>query len=865
MRTPWKRTKKLVRGIGPREAQFILVGEAPGRDECFWGEPFVGQAGELQQQEGWGPVGIERSQVRIENVCEERPPGNDLASFTPARVAWWQAHCRRRLDALLQDRQAGRCLVPVGNLALATCLGDALPTLTHGPRAGKWRFRKPAGIQWRNKISQYRGSLLEYRTDRGVSVRMIPTVHPAAFLHGNAGYDAWRGDWHRIAEEVAAGCPPLVEGTDIIAQDGQHCAAFHKRAGYADLLSVDLETAGSMLLCAGFAVSDDDSFVIPLVDEHMQPVKWGWFWLAKLLALDTPKIFWNGLFDCFLLRWHKLPVHHWRRDGLAQHHLLDPSDRHSLAYCASRDLRTVFWKEEAKETEVGPRGGLRRKMADFPKLLRYCGKDSRHALHLSNKYEVRIWKKGLLDIYEQHYKRVMWACLDLSLEGMAVDEVERARLHAEAVSRLEALRHAMAAVAGYPLTTGPRILKSGKPSTAKHQPKGGLSNVAIMKFFYEDQKIKPYMKGGKRTCDEVAVRRMAVRYPKKAGAMAGKLLDFRHQEKVAQFTAPTRLDRDGRMRSLFRPLTTTGRCRSQTPPTGVGTNLQNQLRSIRSMFVASKSGHLLLELDESQAESRLVDGASGDPRALDLARTPPSKLDQHRLMASEVLGKAMEEVTQSERENVGKRGRHACNYGMEGARMSEVLIKETEGEIVLTPDECQETIDRVMAARPYIGIWQAWVRERIIHDRKLVNSYGRHLLFTGRILTKEDYKEGYAFGPQSDVGCLLTQEGWLPVWSAIKRQQMVTRVVLNGHDSFAMSGPVEELWELASGAIERMRSEREYPGVRGSWRLRMPVGMKLGVRWGAGMIEWKEAETVTHRAFRAEAARLLDSRLGVAS
>jgi uracil-DNA glycosylase family 4 len=865
MRTPFKRTQKVVRGIGPADAQIILVGEAPGRDEVFWGEPFVGQAGELQQQEGWGPVGIQRAEVRIENVCEERPPRNDLESFAPRRVAFWQQHLRRRLDHLLSGDAQGRCVVPVGNLALATCLGDPLPLLTHGPKAGGWRTRKPAGIQWKNKISQYRGSLLEYKTSSGVAVRMIPTVHPAAFLHGNTGYEAWRGDWQRIAREVAAGCPPLVEGTDRVAQSGAECKTFHHRAQCSTIMAVDLETAGEHLLIAGFAVSADDSFVIPLVDQQMRPIKWGWFWLAKLLALETVKIFHNGLFDTYLLRWHKLPVHRWRRDTLGQHHLLDPSDRHSLAYCASRDLRTVFWKEEAKETEVGPRGGLRRKLAELDQLARYCGKDARHTFELAGIYERRLWDQGLTDIYEDHYKRVMWACLDLSLEGMAVDEVERARLHAEALSRLEALRHEMAAIAGYPLNTGPRVLKSGKKSKAKSQPKGGLSNPAIMKYFYEDLKIKPYMKGGKRTCDEVAVRRMQVRWPKKAAAMAVRLIEFRHQEKKAQFTAPTRLDRDGRMRSLFRPLTNTGRCRAQTPPTGVGTNLQNQLRSIRGMFVARKPGHLLLELDESQAESRLVDGASGDQRALELARTPPTKLDQHRLMASEVLSKEMAEVSQQERENVGKRGRHACNYGMEGARMSEVLIKETEGEVILTPDECQDIIDRVMEARPYIGVWQEWVRDRIIGDRLLINSYGRHLRFSGRVLSKEDYKEGYAFGPQSDVGCLLTQEGWLPVWSKIKQAKMESRVVHNGHDAFMIDGPVEELWELAQGAIARMTAEREYPGVEGPWTLSMPVGMKIGVRWGSGMTEWKEAERVTHREFKQAAEQLLRSTLGVAS
>ena len=858
MRTPFKRTRKVVRGVGPTDAPIILLGEAPGRDEVWFGEPFVGQAGELQEREGWGPVGIRRDEVRIENVIEERPPGNSLESFSPKRVAWWQEQCRRRLDQLVQTRLEGGeapCLVPVGNLALATCLGDPLPATDE-----RWRVRRPTGIQWRTKISQYRGSLLEYRTATGAVCRMIPTLHPAAFLYGNAGYAAWQGDWVTIAREVAEGCPPLADGRDQIATSGDACQQFWRGLDPDLSIAVDLETAGERLLCAAVAQRPDVSLVIPLADPAGgTSVKWGWFWLGKIMGSELVKVFHNGLFDTFLLRWWGLRVHRWRWDTLAMHHLLDPSDRHTLAYCASRDLRTVFWKEEAKEQEVGPRGGFKKKIANWPQFLKYCGKDARHTIELFQVYHERLEAAGLLNTYVEHYRRVMWAALDLSLEGVMVDALERGRLHAEATSELERLRHVLLELAGTPLTTGPRILKSGRPSTAKQQPKGGLSNAALMRYFYDELKIKPYKKGGRRTVDEVALRRLQVRYPKKAGAVAERVIQFRHQEKKAQFTAPTRLDKDGRMRSLYRPLTTTGRCRAQTPPTGVGTNLQNQLRSIRSMFVASKPGHLLLELDESQAESRLVDGASGDPRALELARTPPGELDQHRLMASEVLGKQMEEVTQKERENVGKRGRHATNYGMEGVRFAEVLVKETEGEVVLSPDECQNIIDRVMAARPYIATWQAWVREQVIRRRRLTNSYNRHLLFNGRLISKEDYKEAYAFGPQSEVGCLLTQEGWVPVWSRIKREKMVSRVVLNGHDAFTVDGPPEELWEIAQQAVESMTREREYQGVRGPWTLRMPVGMKLGVRWGAGMTEWKEAGAVTYTQFRAAAESLLAS------
>jgi len=268
------------------------------------------------------------------------------------------------------------------------------------------------------------------------------------------------------------------------------------------------------------------------------------------------------------------------------------------------------------------------------------------------------------------------------------------------------------------------------------------------------------------------------------------------------------------------------------------------------MFTASHPDHLLCELDLSQAESRIVDGSSGDKRALELARTPPLQLDQHRLMASEVLGKDMRDVTKHERDNVGKRGRHATNYGMEGVRFSEVLIKETEGEFVLTPDECQDIIDAVMQARPYIAVWQAWVRKHIIESRKITNSWGRYLLFNGRVLGKEDYKQGYAYGPQSDVGVLLNQRGWLPAWSHIKRMEWTTRVVHQGHDAIILDGPRREVWELVRLVVPSLMEERSYPGVKGDWTLSMPVGMKLGWRWGSSMREWKQAELVSEEEFR---------------
>ena len=65
----------LVFGKGSPEAELMLVGEAPGRDEDLQGEPFVGRAGQLLTKI-IGAMGKTRDQVYIANILKCRPPEN---------------------------------------------------------------------------------------------------------------------------------------------------------------------------------------------------------------------------------------------------------------------------------------------------------------------------------------------------------------------------------------------------------------------------------------------------------------------------------------------------------------------------------------------------------------------------------------------------------------------------------------------------------------------------------------------------------------------------------------------------------------------------------------------------------------------
>ena len=64
-----------VLGVGDPEADLMIIGEAPGKNEDKQGEPFVGRAGQLLDKI-LEAINFEREDVYITNILKSRPPRN---------------------------------------------------------------------------------------------------------------------------------------------------------------------------------------------------------------------------------------------------------------------------------------------------------------------------------------------------------------------------------------------------------------------------------------------------------------------------------------------------------------------------------------------------------------------------------------------------------------------------------------------------------------------------------------------------------------------------------------------------------------------------------------------------------------------
>jgi DNA polymerase len=110
-----KTRAQTVFGVGDENADWMLIGEAPGAEEDRLGEPFVGQAGRLLDNM-LAAIGLKRGEnVYIANVLKCRPPGN--RNPEPEEVARCSPFLERQIELV-----GPKLIVAMGRFAAQTLL-----------------------------------------------------------------------------------------------------------------------------------------------------------------------------------------------------------------------------------------------------------------------------------------------------------------------------------------------------------------------------------------------------------------------------------------------------------------------------------------------------------------------------------------------------------------------------------------------------------------------------------------------------------------------------------------------------------------------------------------------------------------------
>ncbi|HJM68595.1 MAG TPA: uracil-DNA glycosylase [Candidatus Babeliales bacterium] len=151
----------IVFGEGPANADIMIIGEAPGKDEDEQGRPFVGRSGKLLTK-ALESVGLKREDVYITNIVKTRPPNNR----TPSKQ-----EIENGRNLLLEQIKIiqPKVICTLGACALRGLNSDTIP--------------KPL------RITKLRGSTFSYNV-----AKLLPTLHPAYILRNPSAADLFRED-----------------------------------------------------------------------------------------------------------------------------------------------------------------------------------------------------------------------------------------------------------------------------------------------------------------------------------------------------------------------------------------------------------------------------------------------------------------------------------------------------------------------------------------------------------------------------------------------------------------------------------------------------------------------------------------------
>lgn len=820
-----------VPGEGRGDAELAVVGEAPGGHEDRIGRPFVGPSGDLLD-EFFSEAGVHRSEIYLTNVVKYQPPGNDLKKIGMLGLD---------LDKCISDLwiELGsvkpNCILALGNTALMALTGKA-------------------GIQ------KWRGSVI---LAKDAKTKVVSTIHPAALLHSEGEGQGGAMDFsarvyivHDIRRAVAQSkypdYRPPRRKLEIIRSAVSLARFFQFYSAY-DTLSVDIEVLRAIPVCIGLSFVPNHGVSIPLLDVfslqnkdgiHRHELAQMWRILAAHLARPNLKVIGqNFKFDHDKLeRPCGFRVANVRADLMLMMHTVYPELPKSLGFSTSIYTEEPYYKDEGKDFNFA-----KQKIDD---LLTYNARDAAVTLEAAKKclaeartIEVNGFPNWFDTFYFGFVNRLHHFYKDMERVGLPINKVKRARLVKEYTQKVLDAERRMNDLAGFEINV--------------NSPK----QVAL--FLYRELKFPErgeWMvgKNGNRYfkyhTDEETIIALAANHAKK---------DARKRSSCEQILLTRRLrkalgtyflaipDFDGRMRTSIRITgAETGRTSTSLlkPPVrpsvevkigkkkkkrNIGLAFQTLTKfgdgaEVREIFEA-ESGYEFIEIDQSQAEARVVALLGRDEKTLGMF----GKVDIHKLTASWIFGVPPDKISKELR-FIGKTTRHAGNYGMRKRRLMFLVNTDAKRygiDIEISEWRAGEILDKFHEFNPSIRqVFHYEIEQALLNNMMtLVNPFGRRRQFLGR-WSDDLLREAFAQIPQSTVADQ-TKKAGLEIVDKIPDAKKW--LCLEAHDALLALVPKDRREEYLRVAIPAFERPIDFTFCTlGRAPLIIPCEVKVGANYG---------------------------------
>ncbi len=410
--------------------------------------------------------------------------------------------------------------------------------------------------------------------------------------------------------------------------------------------------------------------------------------------------------------------------------------------------------------------------------------------------EQRLAQDGSMDCFRRIDMELVPVLVRMERIGVGLDTSVLDELSVEATGGIDSLRSEIYQLAGCDFTID--------------SPKQ-LADVLFVKLGLPPQRRT---KTGFST-DAGVLAALASAHP-----IAEKIVAYRELTKLKSTyidALPRLLGEDGRLHTSFnQTVAATGRLSSSNP------NLQNIPvrtdlgRRIRGAFVPAAVGDLMVSVDYSQIELRILAHLSGDEG---LVAAFTSGADFHAATASRVFGVPLEELTPEHRRRA-KAVNFGIVYGISAHGLSESLSIERV--------DAQAMIDRYYAAYPGVRSFLDETVAAAHRDGWAVTMFGRKRRIPE--LKSSNYNLR-AFGertamnhPMQGSAADIMKLAMIEVDRRLRAEGYASRMVLQVHDELVFEAPSEEIPRLEAMVADAMA---------GVVQMKVPleVSVSAGANW----------------------------------
>ncbi|MBQ8651980.1 MAG: DNA polymerase I [Alistipes sp.] len=472
------------------------------------------------------------------------------------------------------------------------------------------------------------------------------------------------------------------------------------------------------------------------------------------------KIGQNIKFDLMVLRQLGIEVAGRLIDTMILHYLIDPESRHNMNALAERYLN---YRPIEIETLIG-RGAkqLTMDMVGVERVCEYAAEDADITLQLKAVLYPEVVKMGVEKLYHEVEEPLIRVLAEIEMAGVRIDTEALAAYAVELNEKLQELEAAVRA-------------EAEEPTLNINSPRQ-LGEVLFGKMRIAE---KPKMTKTKQFCtDEEYLQGFASKH-----RIVALVLEYRGVKKLLSTyveALPLLVNRKtGRIHTSFnQAVTATGRLSSTNP------NLQNIPvrdalgKRIRQAFIPSDEEHLLLSVDYSQVELRLMAHLSGDES---LIAAFAHGEDIHAVTAARLFGKTIQEVSSEERRRA-KTANFGIIYGISAFGLSQRLE--------IPRKEAKELIDGYFRSYPKVEEYMNRVVAEAREKGYVETIFGRRR-YLSDILSRNAVARGVAErnavnAPIQGSAADIMKMAMVEVSRRFHEEGILSRVILQVHDELVI-------------------------------------------------------------------------------